>query len=91
MTYESWKKVAKRTISPLGLVMKAGTWYVAGAVASSIRIYRVDSIREFKVTDEPTVRPRDFDLARSWTDAASGFSRVDCAASEHAYVCRLPV
>jgi predicted DNA-binding transcriptional regulator YafY len=73
MTYESWKKVTTRTISPLGLVMKAGTWYVAGSVASSIRIYRVDAIREFKVTDEPTARPRDFDLARFWTDAASTF------------------
>ncbi|MGH8235957.1 MAG: helix-turn-helix transcriptional regulator [Steroidobacteraceae bacterium] len=73
MTYESWKKITKRTISPLGLVMKAGAWYVAGAVESSIRIYRVDAIREFKVTDEPASRPRSFDLAQFWTEAASNF------------------
>ena len=73
MTYESWKKVATRTISPLGLVMKAGAWYVAGAVDSAVRIYRVDAIRDFKVTEEPAARPRNFDLAAFWTDAARGF------------------
>jgi predicted DNA-binding transcriptional regulator YafY len=73
MTYESWKNVVTRTVSPLGLVMKAGSWYVAGAVESSVRIYRVDAIREFKLTDEPAERPRNFDLARFWTDAARSF------------------
>lgn len=73
MTYESWKKVVTRTISPLGLVMKAGAWYVAGAVDASTRIYRVDAIREFKVLDVAAERPPDFDLARFWLDAARSF------------------
>lgn len=73
MTYESWQKITKRTISPLGLVMKAGAWYVAGAVDSTIRIYRVDAIREFRATDAPAERPRNFDLAKFWTDAAKSF------------------
>jgi predicted DNA-binding transcriptional regulator YafY len=73
MTYESWKKITKRTLSPLGLVMKAGAWYFAGAVESTVRIYRVAAIREFKVIDEPAIRPRSFDLAQFWTEAASSF------------------
>jgi predicted DNA-binding transcriptional regulator YafY len=73
MTYESWQNVVTRSVSPLGLVMKAGAWYVAGAVESSVRIYRVDAIRQFKIIDEPAARPRNFDLARFWSDAASSF------------------
>ena len=73
ITYESWEKVTTRTISPLGLVMKAGAWYVAGAVDGAVRVYRVDAIREFKQADAPAKRPRDFDLARFWTDAARSF------------------
>ena len=87
MTYESWKKVATRTISPLGLVMKAGAWYVAGAVDASTRIYRVDAIREFKILDAAVERPPDFDLARFWTDAAAT-SKAACAASGHECACR---
>lgn len=73
MTYESWKNVVTRTISPLGLVMKAGAWYVAGAVDASTRIYRVDAIREFKVLDAAAERPPGFDLADFWLDAARSF------------------
>jgi predicted DNA-binding transcriptional regulator YafY len=73
MTYESWEKVVTRTVSPLGLVMKGGAWYLAGAIDSSVRIYRVDAIRDFKIIDGPAARPRGFDLTKFWTDAARNF------------------
>ena len=60
--YESWKGPVRRTISPLGLVMKAGTWYVAGAVGATVRTYRVAAIRSLVRTGEPVRRPRHFDL-----------------------------
>jgi predicted DNA-binding transcriptional regulator YafY len=71
--YESWKGPVRRTIAPLGLVMKAGTWYVAGAVGATIRTYRVDAIRGLTRTGEPARRPRHFDLARYWTESARDF------------------
>ena len=73
IAYESWKGPVKRTISPLGLVMKAGTWYVAGAVGESTRIYRVDALRALEVSDAATARPRQFDLAKFWAGAARDF------------------
>lgn len=73
MRYESWKGLVRRRISPLGLVMKAGTWYVAGAVGQTTRIYRVAAIRDLEVTSEAARRPRHFDLAGFWADATREF------------------
>ncbi len=71
--YESWKGVVQRTITPLGLVMKAGAWYIAGAIGAAVRIYRVAAIRTLESTELPGKRPREFDLARYWANAARDF------------------
>lgn len=73
IAYESWKGLVNRTISPLGLVMKAGTWYAAGAAGGTTRIYRVAAVRALEITDEPNTRPRNFDLAGFWVTAARDF------------------
>jgi predicted DNA-binding transcriptional regulator YafY len=73
VTYESWKGVVRRTLSPLGLVMKGGAWYVAGAVGGKTRIYRVAAIRELEIGAEPVQRPRGFDLSRFWAEATQSF------------------
>ena len=66
-----------RRLHPLGLVLKAGTWYVAaqaGALGNeNVRTYRVSNILDLQSTGERFTRPRDFDLVRFWT------------ASSHAY------
>jgi predicted DNA-binding transcriptional regulator YafY len=71
--YHSWKGLVRRNLAPLGLVMKAGAWYLAGAREAKPRIYRVAAIRELAVTDTPAKRPRHFDLARFWGEAAREF------------------
>jgi len=73
ITYESWKRVVRRTISPLGLVMKAGTWYFAGAVDGATRIYRVAAVQTLELIDTASARPRNFDLAKFWAGAARDF------------------
>jgi len=73
IAYESWKGLVNRTISPLGLVVKAGTWYAAGAAAGTTRIYRVAGMRALEVTDQANARPRNFDLAKFWVAAARDF------------------
>jgi predicted DNA-binding transcriptional regulator YafY len=75
IAYQSWKGIVRRTMSPLGLVMKAGAWYCIGAVGDAIRTYRVSSVQSLEITDTPARRPRGFDLARYWTGAASDFEK----------------
>jgi predicted DNA-binding transcriptional regulator YafY len=44
--YESWNAVVRRTVHPLGLVLKAGAWYLVAARDGIARTYRVSKIRE---------------------------------------------
>ncbi|MBT9560808.1 MAG: YafY family transcriptional regulator [Myxococcales bacterium] len=67
--YQSWKAEKIRVVEPLGVVLKGGAWYLAGAVDGSVRTYRVSRIRELAVLDQRFERPADFDLAAYWNEA----------------------
>jgi predicted DNA-binding transcriptional regulator YafY len=62
-----------RTIDPLGLVLKAGTWYVAARSNDAVLTYRVDRIVAADPTGELFERPGGFDLVEWWAGAASRF------------------
>ncbi|WP_207476646.1 helix-turn-helix transcriptional regulator [Arenibaculum pallidiluteum] len=64
--YESWKGIVEREAGPLGLVLKAGLWYLVAEAGAQVRTYRVSSIRELTVTQVPFERPADFDLRGHW-------------------------
>jgi predicted DNA-binding transcriptional regulator YafY len=64
---------ASRSLDPLGLVCKAGTWYLVARRDGELRTYRVSRVGELTVRDERFTRPPDFDLARFWTDAVADF------------------
>lgn len=66
----------QRTLEPLGLVLKAGVWYLVAAVAedpAAIRTYRLDRITSASPTGTTFVRPDGFDLAAHWAVAARRF------------------
>jgi predicted DNA-binding transcriptional regulator YafY len=67
MTYDSW--IAKRDweIEPLGLVLKAGAWYVVARGMGKIRVFRVSNILALEVREEAFERPPGFDLPSYWT------------------------
>ena len=67
--YRSWKAEKRRRVAPLGLVLKAGSWYLAGSVDGSVRTYRVARILDCAVLEKAFVRPADFDLAAYWQRA----------------------
>ncbi|HEY4202975.1 MAG TPA: YafY family protein [Devosiaceae bacterium] len=73
--YESWTQVADRTLDPLGLVLKGGTWYVVARRDGVARTYRMSSIVALIVTEERFERPRDFDLAEFWASTTEQFER----------------
>lgn len=53
-------------LSPLGLVAKDRHWYLIADRDGETRTYRMDRVDDVLVTDDPAVRPEDFDLAREW-------------------------
>jgi predicted DNA-binding transcriptional regulator YafY len=56
-----------RVVGPLGLVNKAGTWYlVAAARGGRVMVFRVGRIGAARVLAEPFERPADFGLAAFW-------------------------
>ncbi len=77
--YQSWSNLRSWQMEPLGLVLKAGGWYlVANAQsrpgsAKKIGIFKVANITRLEVLDERFTRPEDFDLALFWSDATAQF------------------
>jgi len=72
--YDSWKGIVDRTIEPLGLVVKAGEWYLvalAGKEATA-RTYRLSNIQELKPLGRFR-RPRKFELAAYWAESIARF------------------
>ncbi|WP_433172296.1 helix-turn-helix transcriptional regulator [Actinoallomurus sp. CA-150999] len=68
MRYRRWKTPTDitRTVEPLGLVLKAGSWYLIGRSDGGERTYRVDRILGLQMLEEEFERPEDFDLTEFW-------------------------
>ncbi|TWH21250.1 WYL domain-containing protein [Prauserella rugosa] len=66
-----------RTVEPLGLVLKAGVWYLVARVSGTddIRTYRAGRIGNVDDLGEPFDRPTDFDLAGWWQRSSARFER----------------
>lgn len=73
--YASWRGASQRDLEPLGLVLKAGAWYLAAREAgqSEVRTYRLASVRSLSVLASGFRRPRGFDLARYWQASLARF------------------
>ena len=75
--YESWAATVERTVSPLGLVLKAGVWYLvalpAGAVDGGPRTYRVSNILAAAALTTSVRRPTRFDLPGYWAETIRRF------------------
>ncbi|HEX2784642.1 MAG TPA: YafY family protein [Ilumatobacteraceae bacterium] len=55
-----------RTVHPLGLATKSGSWYLIADTDAGRRTFRVDRIQSVELTDDPVVRPPGFELADAW-------------------------
>ena len=55
-----------RTVHPLGLATKSGSWYLIGETEAGRRTFRVDRVQSVEITDDPVVRPDGFELADAW-------------------------
>jgi predicted DNA-binding transcriptional regulator YafY len=75
LRYESWKGEVTRRVDPLGLVLKAGVWYLAAQVGNGVRTYRLSNVLELASTDDAFERPANFDLAAWWLTSTRRFEK----------------
>lgn len=64
IAYDSRKGPVSRELDPLGLVLKAGLWYLVAAAEGKPRTYRVSNITALTVLETASGRPAKFDLER---------------------------
>ncbi len=64
-------------LDPLGLVLKAGVWYlIARAASGGVRVYRISRFASLRARDQTFSRPADFDLAEFWGQRTKEFERT---------------
>lgn len=69
------RQATVRTIEPLGLVSKAGVWYLVARSGQEMRTFRADRVVGVEELDEKFERPPDFDLVSYWRDWTAQFEQ----------------
>jgi predicted DNA-binding transcriptional regulator YafY len=75
MRYREGATVVSRRLDPLGLVLKAGVWYLLARRRGAERVYRVSRIVSARERAEPSTRDPEFDLAAVWASHSEAFER----------------
>ena len=73
--YDRGDKTVDRVLEPLGVVLKAGVWYVVAGADGQPRTYRASRVTRVTPLDERFERPADFDLAAFWTESSAAYER----------------
>ena len=75
ITYRRGDQAVERSLEPLGLVLKAGTWYLVANSEGQARTYRVSRISSAVASEEAVPRPQDFDLPAYWDESITAYER----------------
>jgi predicted DNA-binding transcriptional regulator YafY len=73
--YREGPRVVSRRLDPLGLVLKAGVWYLLARRRGEERVYRVSRIVSARELEDASTRPEGFDLAATWVRRSEEFER----------------
>lgn len=65
------RMTGERTVDPLGLVSKAGRWYLVAGTGEGLRTFRLSRVTSVEPTGAPVRRPEGFELASAWRELAS--------------------
>jgi len=68
------RSASTRRIDPLGLVSKAGVWYLVAQQGDDLRSFRVERIRSVQELQVRFERPASFDLERYWSESSARFN-----------------
>ncbi len=71
--YREGNRVVQRTVDPLGLVLKAGAWYLVAHRVAGMRVYRVSRVASVRPLDDPCERPAGFELSAYWDEWSRAF------------------
>jgi predicted DNA-binding transcriptional regulator YafY len=75
ISYNRGDKTVDRVLEPLGLVLKAGVWYLVASADGQPRTYRVSRVMRVVALGESFERPSDFDLSAFWTESSAAYER----------------
>ena len=73
LRYRERGGAVRRTVDPLGLVLKGGAWYLVARRSAGMRVYRVSRVAAVQALDEAFERPSDFELAAYWDEWSRAF------------------
>lgn len=73
--YDSWSGRRHWTVDPLGLVLKAGSWYAVVRQGTRTLTLKVAALVELQALDDTFERPEPFDLADWWQRSTARFER----------------
>ncbi len=73
--YDRGDTIVTRTLDPLGLVLKAGTWYLIAQHDDQLRTYRISRVMGVAGQAEKAQRPEGFDLAAYWAESIATYER----------------
>jgi predicted DNA-binding transcriptional regulator YafY len=71
--YKSWNRISDRLADPLGIVLKAGVWYMVARSENDIRTFRLSNIQALEVLTTRFSRSRSFDLGKYWSASTKRF------------------
>jgi predicted DNA-binding transcriptional regulator YafY len=75
VSYDRGDKAVERVLEPLGLVLKAGIWYLVARVDDQVRTYRISRVESVERLGERFARPDPFDLAGFWAESIAAYER----------------
>jgi predicted DNA-binding transcriptional regulator YafY len=75
VSYDRGDRNVERVLEPMGLVLKAGIWYMVATTDGQVRTYRVSRVEAAEPTEEPFERPEAFDLAAYWAESTAAYER----------------
>jgi predicted DNA-binding transcriptional regulator YafY len=73
--YERGPDKVVRTLDPLGLVLKAGVWYLVALAEGQPRTYRASRVTGVRPLGVRFERPSRFDLASFWAESSAAYER----------------
>jgi predicted DNA-binding transcriptional regulator YafY len=75
LRYREGAKVVRRTVDPLGLVLKGGAWYLVARRSAGMRVYRVSRVASARVLPDGFQRPSGFELQEFWEQWSRAFEQ----------------